>query len=509
MASWTACVAGVVLGLTTVAATAQDITLTARDGALAITGSLQGYDGEFYTMKTVYGTLTVDGQGVICDGPGCPDLTAPRARIRIVGDAGAGGALVLALFRAFAAERGYAYAPTDGQVAGAILRDPATGQTLADVTFAPLDAAQSRRLIAMGEAELVVTMQADPGFPARVLALDALVPVAAPDNPTPRLSTADLARALTGQISNWNEVGGPDMPIVLHAVGPGGELARMIEARLGQPTIAAVWHPDPASLALAVARDPWALALTGKSAQGTARALPLTDSCGFALSPDPAAIRADDYPFAFPTLLLIPPRRLPLIAREFLEFLSTPSGDRAVASRGYVGRGIQRHPLTDDGLRLINAIRAAGSEVGLEDLQALVAAMTGADRLSLTFRFEEGAADLDAASRENLDDLARLIGAGNFARERLTLVGFSDGSGSAVDNRALSLDRAQRVLDALKAVAPDLAPDRLPQVAGFGEALPMACDATEAGQRLNRRVELWVAPAMAVPSPPQPVAPVP
>ena len=29
---------------------------------------------------------------------------------------------------------------------------------------------------------------------------------------------------------------------------------------------------------------------------------------------------------------------------------------------------------------------------------------------------------------------------------------------------------------------------------GFGAALPMACDSTEAGRRLNRRVEVWLEP---------------
>ena len=59
-------------------AQAQDVTLTARDGGLELAGTLMGFDGEFYRIDTVYGPLTVDAQGVICDGPGCPDLTAPR-----------------------------------------------------------------------------------------------------------------------------------------------------------------------------------------------------------------------------------------------------------------------------------------------------------------------------------------------------------------------------------------------------------------------------------------------
>jgi phosphate transport system substrate-binding protein len=66
-------------------AVAQDVALIAREGGIVLTGSLQGYDGEFYRIETSYGMLTVDGQGVICEGPACPDLEAPRAEITIVG----------------------------------------------------------------------------------------------------------------------------------------------------------------------------------------------------------------------------------------------------------------------------------------------------------------------------------------------------------------------------------------------------------------------------------------
>ena len=72
-------------------AIAQDVTLTSRDGALAISGQLQGFDGEYYRIDSSYGLLTVDGQGVICDGPACPDLAAPKAVIRVVGAGALGG----------------------------------------------------------------------------------------------------------------------------------------------------------------------------------------------------------------------------------------------------------------------------------------------------------------------------------------------------------------------------------------------------------------------------------
>jgi phosphate transport system substrate-binding protein len=58
------CAAGFAVLLPNLAA-AQDITLTSRDGALSISGSLQGYDGEFFRIDSAYGPLTIDAQGVI------------------------------------------------------------------------------------------------------------------------------------------------------------------------------------------------------------------------------------------------------------------------------------------------------------------------------------------------------------------------------------------------------------------------------------------------------------
>ncbi|TAG11927.1 MAG: OmpA family protein, partial [Rhodobacterales bacterium] len=125
--------------------------------------------------------------------------------------------------------------------------------------------------------------------------------------------------------------------------------------------------------------------------------------------------------------------------------------------------------------------------------------MDGADRLSLTFRFEDGSSTLDAQSRDNLTDLAQLIASGQFRNERMVLAGFSDGSGAAEANLALSVERAARVAQELAAIAPDLGPEALPAIDGFGEALPMACDETAIGRDLNRRVELWLVPDFAGP----------
>ena len=475
----------------------EDITLRSLEGNIVLSGRLQGYDGEFYRMETAWGPLTIDGAGVMCDGPACPDLIAPRATIRIIGASGPGQSLMPGLMRSFATARGLSFRelpPGPGEAWAAQIIAPEGDEILADITFTAASPEAAQAAMASGAAELELSALPSRGADARPIALDAMVPVMAPGNPTPRLSTPALAAALAGTMRNWAEFGGPDMPVVLHALSPETDMGRALAEKLGAPIRADVLHEDMASLAEAVAKDPWALAITGKTGLGPAVIAPLTDSCGFPLLATPVSVKAEDYPLALPLYLVTPPRRLPLFAREFLEFLATPAANQAVAQAGYIDRAVEAAPMTADGLRLLNAIRGAGEDVSLADLKRLAEVMEGADRLSLTFRFEEGTSILTPSGQENLRHLARMIAAQQFPAKALILAGFSDGAGDAGANRALSHDRAARVVQDLAALAPDLRPEDLPRIEGFGEALPMACDETAIGRRLNRRVELWMVP---------------
>ncbi|WP_112310900.1 phosphate ABC transporter substrate-binding/OmpA family protein [Pseudogemmobacter bohemicus] len=478
-------------------ARAQDITLISREGNIVLPGNLQGYDGEFYRIETAWGLLTVDGQGVICEGPACPDLTTPHADIRVVGAPDAGARLLPNLFRSFAAVRGLAFrevTPQEGASWAAQIYKAQDDTVLADVSFTPLPPDQAQAALAGGAAEMELSASPSRASGARPIALDALVPVMAPGNPTPQISTVKLAGVLSGQLKNWRDLGGPDMPIVLHALAADTDMTRALSERLGAPIRAEVLHPDMQSLAEAVAKDPWALAITGRAEMEPAVPAPLVDSCGFPLLPLPIAVKAEDYPLALPQFLIPAPRRIPVFAREFLEFTATPRAGHVVAAAGFIDRSVESAPMTQDGLRLINAILGAGDDVTLSDLKRLAEVMNGADRLSLTFRFEENTSILDATSQENLAQLARMIASESFPSKTLILAGFSDGKGEASANKALSAERAERVAQDLADLAPDLRADQIPITEGFGEALPMACDETVIGRRLNRRVELWIVP---------------
>jgi len=55
------------------------------------------------------------------------------------------------------------------------------------------------------------------------------------------------------------------------------------------------------------------------------------------------------------------------------------------------------------------------------------------------------------------------------------------------------MKRAEAVRDAVIKAAETANPDSLQiEVAAFGEALPMACDDSDWGRQVNRRVEVWL-----------------
>ena len=477
-------------------ARAQDVTLTSRDGALSVSGRLNGFDGEFFRLQSDFGPLTVDAAGVTCDGPACPELTAPKAVIAVTGSADMAGRLLAPLLQAFAETHGWVY-----RAGPPVTLTTAEGEVLAEVSFSPATPAAAHEALLSGAALLAFSSLTEPDLGSQSVGLDAMVPIVAADNPVPAISTADLARVLTGEVKNWAEIGGPDMPMVVHGLAEDSDLGRALAARLGRAPEATERHEGEAALAAAVAADPWALAVTGRSQAGAARVLALTDSCGFRLPTGRLAVKAQDYPLTLPVFLLKPRHRLPLVARDFLGFLSTPAAQGVIARAGYVDRSVERLPMGADGARLINAIKGAGEETRLSDLQALVAAMEGAERLSLTFRFEEGGNTLDGPSRDSLADLAQMLEAGLFAGKSLILAGFSDGAGAAEANRTLSQTRAEAVLAALKTLVPGMPVEQLPATAGFGESLPMACDEVPAGRRLNRRVEVWMRSAFPAAKP--------
>ncbi|WP_397541546.1 substrate-binding domain-containing protein [Roseovarius salis] len=498
-------------------ALAQDVTLTSRNGDVEISGNLLGFDGEFYRVETVYGELTVDGSGVICDGPGCPDLEDYVARLTFSGAPTMGRVLLPALIEAFAIRNTWQAdrrALSEGESVYTIT-DPATDHLLGEFTirlnntdqgFADLladeaDVVMSLREVRQdevqrGKAAGVGDLSARAG--SRVIALDALVPVVAPSNPVRSLTLTSLAAVLSGEIDNWKLLGGPDAPIAVHVHEAGSGLGQITRDKLLGPAgvslvETAERHPGGQGLAQAVAADPFALGVTSRSEAAEAWELALSGDCGFVVSATRRAIKTEDYPLTSPMFLYLPARRFPKLMRDFLSYLRDPSAQLVIRRAGFVDQAPEEIPVRQQGNRFANAIAQAGEEIELAELQRMVSYLSPLQRLTTTFRFEAGSVRLDAQSRSNAEQLAREMELGLYDARRLAFVGFSDSKGAAATNLKIARRRAAAVRKAVTDAAETAALSRIGlETEAFGEAMPMACDDSAWGRQVNRRVEVWV-----------------
>ncbi|WP_386624545.1 substrate-binding domain-containing protein [Sulfitobacter geojensis] len=502
---------------TTTGAMAQDVSLSSRDGKVELSGTLLGFDGEFYRLSTDYGELTIDGSGVSCTGPGCPNLQDFVAEIELSGSATMGAVLMPALIDAYAQRSGYSVSREDVDATRFVLSltDVATGKRAARFGFRASNTDEGFADLLADEADIVMALReirpderklareagmGDLTGPnrSRVLALDAVVPIVAAGNPLRSISPLNLAQVFAGEITNWNALGGPDAPIELHVPNGSSGLSQALEDQVLKPaklelSSDAIRNQTPADIAQAVAKDTLAIGLTSYAERQSTRVLTLGGTCGFALDAARRTIKTEDYPLTAPMFLYFPARRLPLIAREFLAFSRSGAAQNVIRRAGFVDQAPEEISISAQGNRFANAITVAGPEIPLEEMQRMVATLSPMARLTTSFRFETGSIRLDAQSRSNVQQLARALEQGRYDARQILFVGFSDGQGAAKPNRDIALRRAEAVLRAVSAAAVTANLERVDLgVDAFGEAMPMACDDTSWGRQVNRRVEVWV-----------------
>ena len=511
-----ALLAALFLFSTVISAWAEDVVLRSRDGAVELSGTLLGFDGQFYRVETKYGELTVDGSGVVCEGPGCPSLTNFVAEMSISGSSTIGEVLMPALVEGFALQNGlkaeriteddthFIYVlrtAEDAVVARFAFRVSSTDEGFADLLADEADLVMALREIRPGELELAEEAglgTLDDVNRSRVLALDAMTVIVSPVNPISTMSISDLARVLSGDITNWRTLGGPDAPISIHMRDAQSGIAQAVEDRVLRRAAVELRdgvnrHATNGELAQAVADDQLGIGVASYSEVGNSKALALTGTCGFSLRANRLTIKTEDYPLTAPMFLYIPARRLPKLAREFLAYTRTVPAQIITRRAGFVDQAPEEITLNAQGDRVANAIRVADGDAGLGDLKRLIDKMSPLRRLSTSIRFEPGQTRLDAQSRSNVQQLARAIEAGIYDGRKLMFVGFSDGEGPADGNLRIARERAQAVK---LAVENAVEASNLSQVVlttdAFGEAMPMACDDTSWGRQVNRRVEVWV-----------------
>ncbi|WP_170833142.1 phosphate ABC transporter substrate-binding protein [Microbulbifer marinus] len=337
------------------------------------------------------------------------------------------------------------------------------------------DIGMASRQIKQKELEMLARFGNLTGAEAEhVIGLDALVIAVHPRNPIGQLTIAQLRQIYSGEILNWAELGGPDLPIrPLHRDIESGTRATFDREVFGgsQPAAGNVYEVSGnAETHQLVLRQPGAIGYLPFADATDVKKVAIKAGDLAAVIPDRGIIATEDFPLTRRLYLYKNPSQYKPHVDSFLQFVESPTGQELVAETGFIN-------LTPVALKMTPYPNAP------ETYRAL---MEKAERLSISFRFADGSSELDSRALKDLHRLEQYMD--NADRElSLTLVGFSDQKSNSNITDIISRFRALKVQGAL------LRDHQLgdSRILALGAFAPLTADREQAPIK-NSRVEVWI-----------------
>lgn len=335
-----------------------------------------------------------------------------------------------------------------------------------------------------------------------LIGLDPVANIVSPRNPVKSLSLAQIRGMYTGKITDWSQVGGPNLPVQLATIGSVSGtagafcdremgIADPVKCFAGMAKFAFPVAITSQDIADTVAGAPGAIGYVAYVERRNARAVPIATECGTTMEPTPFRVKAGEYPVVLPLFLYANPTRpLSASASAFLDFIESSAGQAIVAKTGKVDLSPSLAPesYADDRVDHVRDAQDGGrTRIRPLDARAFEEATTGAARLSVTFRFLAGTTILDSRGESDVTRLVQLMQEPPYRDQQVILIGFSGAGGDYSEDRALSRDRASSMRERLTSLG-------LKDVVslGVGPAAAVACNLDPDTASLNHRVEVWL-----------------
>ena len=498
---------------------ADQVSLKSADGTVNIVGELVEFKDDNFIIRTELGDLRISAARVRCEGAACPVIETASADVQIEGADSIALGMMPLLIAGFAAAMDAEAELTNTAVAGQsvaqIVGDQGFGDEIGSylVTSTSTEAAfdallqgeakigmasrrilpdEARELKAQGAGNMVSPDQ------ERIVAVDSMVIVTHPANEVGELTLDQLRGIFSGRITNWRELGGENRPINV--------IARDAESTSYDFFMSYLFgEAKPNFLPAGIARDDQemsnvvyldrnAIGYVGYAFQRGAKPVTLVNECGIATTPDAFSAKTEEYALNRRMYLYNRSDNLDQASRSFLDFAISTEADGVIGKSGFIDLGITVREQGPDSPRAVAlATQAAAYDAGFEAnvMREMLGEMSDYDRLSTTFRFRTGSSRLDERGKIDLQRLIRYLERAPSGTE-VTFVGFTDSVGAFEANRRLSFDRAFSVLDEVRREEAGRLAHVEMRTAGYGEIAPSACNVSDRGKSINRRVEVWV-----------------
>ncbi|WP_051369247.1 substrate-binding domain-containing protein [Psychromonas arctica] len=345
-----------------------------------------------------------------------------------------------------------------------------------DLANGVADLAISSRKIKDDEVALLKAQYGNLGLAGSevIISLDGVAIIVNKKNSLNSLTLLQLADIFSGEINNWEQLGGEDLSINVYArdLNSGTwDSFKSIVFSEGDSILSpnASRYQSSSKLSDLIAQDQAGIGFIGLPYINNSKALSIAASITSPpIYPTQFTVSTEDYPLSRRLYLYVPAASSEFIER-FTHFVTSAAGQKIVEQVGLVSQNIQLQGIYPN--KQAPQIYNDYGEI--------------AQRLSLNFRFQQDSNQLDSKGK---DDLLRVV---EYIRQhaglRVVLMGFSDLSEEQDKQSLLSLKRAQIVERELQTRGLNIT-----AVEGFGSQLPIASTKTAIGRSKNRRVEVWV-----------------
>lgn len=410
---------------------------------------------------------------------------APTPTLRLCGSNTVGAELAPALVEAFLRKQGASgiarvtAAPSHTQIAATLrsenividIASSGTATAFEGLAAGTCDLGMASRPV--NDQEIAAVGDLRSPATEHVIALDGIAVIVHRNNPMRAMDRETLRGIFSGELKNWAQLGGPDLPIRVlardHQSGTFDTFKSLVLGKTPLSSDAARFEKSDA-LADAVAADPAAIGFVGLAYIRSAKPIAVGDRDAAAMLPTSFTVTTEGYLLARRLYLYSPPQPGSPLVTELVGFGVSAHGQRVVRDAGFVDLDIVAH----DGLRCDARCPSK-----------YAATVKGARRLSVDFRFRYGSDRIDSRAQLDLDRVVQFLV--DHPSTQVLLLGFSDSSGDAGFNLLLSRQRA-------RTIARELATRGIHArvVDGFGAAMPIVANTTGADRERNRRVEIWV-----------------
>ncbi|MES0862721.1 phosphate ABC transporter substrate-binding/OmpA family protein [Ruegeria sp. SCPT10] len=525
--------ASIISGAVTTASFAQEVRLIGKDSNIDVIGNLLSSKDGKYLVETDIGEFVINQDLVTCEGEACPTEQTYVYDLEISAPDEIAEVLVPIIAEGYAAAALEAEAqlydengePVDTETVDvgdhkygeehdfALLLTDLEGDDVATFGIHTANGARLFERLAKKDASIIFTetsaRKADRSIVSessggnlrdfdqeRVIAVDGFAMIVNPLNQIPDLSVKQARDIMSGDITNWSEVGGSDAPIHVYSFDPDTEAYHHIEKLLFKKSDKTLTNEssivhDRTELTTAIMEDVAGFGIVNYAAKRDARAVPLRTTCGIVQDPSLFNLKTEEY-YLQERVVAYNRSDIDGYARELVDFLDDGSLDGLVAKAGYIDLSITSDSQERAAERLVAELEEGENEYEAELVEDLLKNMNTHARLSTTFRFAPGSKRFDNKAERDLTRMVRYLA--ETKPSEVVIVGFTDNKGPFDSNLLISQERAQAALDHLVEVATGGELDGITlKAAGYGELEPVACNDSPRGRAINRRVEVWIA----------------